>query len=244
MKAMIFAAGLGTRLRPLTDTIPKALAPFSGKPMLEHLIIKLKAAGFDEIVINIHHLGDQIIDFLKANDNFGLIVHISDERGYLLDTGGGLKQAASFLTGKEPFLVHNVDIISDADLVALYNSHNPGVSLATLLVSERVTSRYLLFDKEDKLCGWRNRETGEIKSHFPDFSPNKYNGYAFGGVHVMSPEIFGCMEEWTGKFSIIDFYISACVKKRITAHFVPGISIFDIGSNDSLEAAQRRFKLM
>ncbi|MDR1500471.1 MAG: nucleotidyltransferase family protein [Tannerellaceae bacterium] len=229
MKAMIFAAGLGTRLRPLTDTIPKALAPVNGKPMLEHLIIKLKAAGVDMIVINIHHLGRQIIDFLGANDNFGVVIHISDERGYLLDTGGGLKQAAPFLAGDEPFLVHNVDILSDVNLSALYRSHKADSSLATLLVSERPTSRYLLFDKEDKLCGWHNRETGEVKSYFPDFTPDQYREYAFGGVHVMSPAIFACMEEWTGKFSIVDFYISACVKERITAHFVPGVSIIDIG---------------
>jgi NDP-sugar pyrophosphorylase family protein len=241
MKAMIFAAGIGSRLRPVTDSIPKALVPLNGRPVLESLIIKLKAAGCGEIIINVHHLGEQIIDFLKAKDNFGITIHISDERKYLLDTGGGLKHAAALLSGGEPFLVHNVDIVSDADLRALYNSHNPGATLATLLVSERITSRYLLFDKDNKLCGWRNRETGEIKSHFPGFSPGQYREYAFAGIHVMSPKIFTCMEEWTGKFSIIDFYISACVKERIKAHYAPGATIIDIGTPSALENAGKLF---
>ena len=120
MKAMIFAAGLGTRLKPLTDHMPKALVPVAGRPMLEHVILKLKEAGFTELVINIHHFGEQIIDFLKANQNFGLTIHISDERDRLLDTGGGIKKAATFFTGTEPFLVHNVDILSNADLKEVF----------------------------------------------------------------------------------------------------------------------------
>ena len=123
MKAMIFAAGLGTRLKPLTDNTPKALIPINGKPMLEHVILKLKDAGFHQIAINIHHLGDQIIDFLAANNNFGVQIYLSDERDYLLDTGGGIKHAAAFLQGNEPFLIHNVDIMSNIDLRALYNHH-------------------------------------------------------------------------------------------------------------------------
>ena len=123
MKAMIFAAGLGTRLKPLTDHQPKALVPVAGRPMLEHVILKLKKAGFNELVINIHHFGEQIIDFLKANQNFGLTIHVSDERDLLLDTGGGIKKAEPFFQGNEPFLVHNVDILSDTDLKALYEYH-------------------------------------------------------------------------------------------------------------------------
>ncbi|MDR1259623.1 MAG: nucleotidyltransferase family protein [Tannerellaceae bacterium] len=243
MKAMIFAAGLGTRLKPLTDVMPKALVPVGGKPMLERLILKLKASGFDEVVINIHHLGRQITDFLEANNNFGITIHISDESKYLLDTGGGLKQAAPLLGGGEPFLVHNADILSDVDLTALYRSHDPARAMATLLVSNRTTSRYLMFDRENKLCGWHNRDTGEVKSYFPDLSANQYNEYAFGGIHVMSADIFNRMEEWTGKFSIIDFYISACVKSRIVARFVPGISLFDAGTPEAIEAARKQLKL-
>jgi NDP-sugar pyrophosphorylase family protein len=239
MKAMILAAGLGTRLKPLTDSTPKALIPVQGKPMLEHLILKLKAAGFRELVINIHHLGEQIIDFLKANNNFGLTIHISDERRYLLDTGGAIKQAAGLLKGDCPFLVHNVDVFSNVDLAAFYRSHEEESDLATLLVSKRNTSRYLLFDKENKLCGWRNHETGEVKSYFPDFDPRQHNEYAFGGLHVMSPKIFEQMEEWTGKFSIIHFYLSVCAKATIRAYPVNNVALIDIGKPESLELLKR-----
>ena len=123
MKAMIFAAGTGSRLKPLTDHTPKALIPIGGKPMLEHVILKLKSSGFDQIVINIHHLGNQIVDFLEANNNFGVRIEISDESDYLLDTGGGIKKATSLLCGNEPFLIHNVDILSNVDLKKLYDTH-------------------------------------------------------------------------------------------------------------------------
>jgi NDP-sugar pyrophosphorylase family protein len=235
---MILAAGLGTRLKPLTDAMPKALIPVQGKPMLERLMLKLKDAGFDETVINVHHHAEQIIDFLNANNNFGLTVHISDESRYLLETGGAIKQAAQYLEGKEPFLVHNVDILSDVDLNAFYHCHKRS-SLATLLVSKRTTSRHLLFDKANKLCGWHNHETGEVKSYFPDFDFNQYKEYAFGGIHVMSPEIFECMEEWTGKFSIINFYLAVCAKNNIIANPAKGVTLIDIGKPGSLESANR-----
>lgn len=238
MKAMIFAAGIGKRLRPLTENTPKALVPIGGKPMLEHVILKLKAAGFDHLIINIHHLGQQIIDFLAANNNFGVHIDISDERDYLLDTGGGIKKAASFLDNNEPFLVHNVDILSNIDLQELYNAHTSSKRLATLLVSQRNTSRYLLFNKENKLCGWRNRETGEVKSYYPYFDPEQYTEYAFGGIHVMSPQIFDCMEEWTGKFPIINFYLAICAKYNIQAFPANDLKIIDIGKPDTLQLAE------
>lgn len=242
MKAMIFAAGLGARLKPLTDNTPKALIPIAGKPMLEHVILKLKAAGFDQIVINIHHLGDQIVDFLAANQNFGLQIDISDERDYLLDTGGGIKKAERFLQGDEPFLIHNVDIISNVDLLQLYNHHRETDSLATLLVSQRNTSRYLLFNEENKLCGWRNHETGEVKSYYPYFDPNQYHEYAFGGIHVISPEIFNWMEEWTGKFSIINFYLSICARTTIQAYPAENLRLLDIGKPETLAKAEDWFR--
>lgn len=242
MKALIFAAGLGNRLKPLTDTTPKALLPVNGKPMLEHVITKLIAAGFDQITINIHHLGQQIVDFLKENNNFGIEIHISDEREYLLDTGGGIKHAAKFLEGKEPFLVHNVDIFSNVDLKGLYEKHLDNGSLATLLVSKRKTSRYLLFDKDDKLCGWRNKETGEVKSYYPYFDPGQYDEYAFGGIHVISPEIFKYMEEWTGKFQIIQFYLSICAKTTISAYKAPNLRLLDIGKPETLTNAETWIK--
>jgi len=242
MKAMIFAAGMGTRLKPLTDNTPKALIPVGGKPMLEHIILKLKAAGFDHIVINIHHLGQQILDFLASKNNFDIRIDISDERDYLMDTGGGIKKAARFFTDNEPFLVHNVDIISDVDLGKLYHTHLETNPLATLLVSKRNTSRYLLFNKENKLCGWRNHETGEVKSYYPNFDPAQYNEYAFGGIHVLSPEIFEWMEEWTGKFSIINFYLAICAKANLRAFPAEDLRLIDIGKPGALEKAEKWFE--
>lgn len=242
MKALIFAAGRGNRLKPLTDTTPKALVPVDGKPMLEHVILKLKAAGFDRIAINIHHLGQQIIDFLRANDNFGVEIYLSDEREYLLDTGGGIKHAEPFLNGNEPFLVHNVDIFSNVDLQRLYQHHIENKALATLLVSQRKTSRYLLFNNDNRLCGWRNRETGEVKSYYPYFDPEQYKAYAFSGIHVISPEIFRWMEEWTGKFSIIQFYLSICARTNIQACEYPGLKLLDVGKPETLAQADQWVK--
>ena len=239
MKAMIFAAGAGTRLKPITDKMPKALVPVGGIPMLEHIILKIKAAGFTHIIINIHHFGEQIIDFLASKNNFRLTIDISDERDYLLDTGGGLKHASRFLDGNEAFLVHNVDIFSDVDLEAMYRSHVSSNTLVTLLVGPRRSARQLLFNKEELLCGWRNRETGEVKSSFPDFDSSKFMEYAFGGVHVISPEIFRLMEEWTGKFSIINFYLSVCPFHPIRLYTEEAIRLIDAGKTKELEEAER-----
>jgi NDP-sugar pyrophosphorylase family protein len=238
MKDMIFAAGMGTRLKPLTDNMPKALVPVGGKPMLEHIILKLKNSGFDQIIINIHHFGEQIIDFLNANNNFGIHIEIADERDYLLDTGGGIKKTDHFFQGKEPFLVHNVDIFSNVNLKELYKAHSVSDTLATLLVSKRNTARYLLFNKENKLCGWRNHETGEVKSYYPIFDPTQYNEYAFGGIHVISPEIFKWMDEWTGKFPIINFYLSICAKANIQAYPAENLKLIDIGKPENLIKAE------
>lgn len=216
MKAMIFAAGLGTRLKPLTDHMPKALVPVAGRPMLEHVILKLKAAGFNELVINIHHFGEQILDFLRANQNFGLTIHISDERDCLLDTGGGIRKAEPFFRGNEPFLIHNVDILSDTDLKALYEYHRQSGNDATLLASRRKTIRYLLFDDEKRLCGWINKDTLQTKPEGFAYNPEHHHEYAFSGIHVISPSLFHYMDErWTGKFSIMDFYLQTCREARI-----------------------------
>lgn len=192
---MIFAAGLGTRLKPLTDHMPKALVPVAGRPMLEHVILKLKAAGFNELVINIHHFGEQILDFLRANQNFGLTIHISDERDCLLDTGGGIRKAEPFFRGNEPFLIHNVDILSDTDLKALYEYHRQSGNDATLLASRRKTIRYLLFDDEKRLCGWINKDTLQTKPEGFAYNPEHHHEYAFSGIHVISPSLFHYMDE-------------------------------------------------
>ena len=237
MKAMIFAAGLGTRLKPLTDHMPKALVPVAGKPMLEHVIEKLKATGFDEIVINVHHFAQQIIDFLKANNNFGIKIWISDETEELLDTGGGIKKAAHFFD--EPFLVHNADILSNVDLKALYDYHLTSGNDATLLVSSRKTVRYLLFDDANRLCGWINKETLQTKPEGFVYQPEKQKEYAFGGIHIISPSLFNFMgNNWEGKFPIMDFYLQTCKKARLGAYLKEDLQLIDIGKLDTLAKAE------
>ena len=241
MKAMIFAAGLGSRLKPLTDTMPKALVPVAGRPMLEHVILKLKAFGFTEIVINIHHFGEQILEFLKVNDNFGLTIHISDERDVLLDTGGGIRKASSFFENSdEPFLVHNVDILSNVDLKELYDYHLQTDGLATLLVSQRKTSRYLLLDAEKRLCGWINKDAGQVKPEGLHYEQSLFQEYAFSGIHVLSPAIFQLMEVplWGGKFSIMDFYLATCRQVEFFGYPVENMQLIDIGKPETLAKAE------
>ena len=237
MKAMIFAAGLGTRLKPLTDHMPKALVPVAGKPMLEHVIGKLKPAGFDEIVINVHHFAHQIIDFLKAKDNFGIQIWISDESEELLDTGGGIKKAAPYFD--EPFLVHNADILSNIDLKAMYNYHLTSSNDATLLVSPRKTVRYLLFDEGNRLQGWVNKDTLQTKPEGFVYHPEVQKEYAFGGIHVISPTLFKYMEDgWTGKFSIMDFYLRTCHEAQLGGYVKEDLQLIDIGKLDTLAKAE------
>ena len=236
MKAMIFAAGLGTRLKPLTDHMPKALVPVAGKPMLEHVINKLIAAGVDGIVINVHHFAQQIIDFLKEKDNFGIQIWISDETGELLETGGGIKKASPYFN--EPFLVHNADILSNLDLKAMYDSHVASGNDATLLVSPRKTARYLLFNEENKLCGWVNKETLQTKPEGFVYQPETQKEYAFGGIHIISPSLFKYMEGWTGKFSIIDFYLQTCQQAQLGGYIKEDLQLIDIGKLDTLTKAE------
>ena len=234
---MIFAAGLGTRLKPLTDHMPKALVPVAGKPMLEHVIGKLKSAGFDEIVINVHHFADQIIDFLKEKDNFGIRIWISDESEELLDTGGGIKKAAPYFD--EPFLVHNADILSNIDLKAMYNYHLTSSNDATLLVSPRKTVRYLLFDEGNRLQGWVNKDTLQTKPEGFVYHPEVQKEYAFGGIHVISPTLFKYMGDgWTGKFSIMDFYLRTCHEAQLGGYVKEDLQLIDIGKLDTLTKAE------
>ena len=238
MKAMIFAAGLGTRLKPLTDSIPKALVPIAGKPLLEHVILKLKTAGFDEIIVNVHHFPDQIIDFLKANNNFGIRIEVSDERDQLLDTGGGIRKAKQFFDDGQPFLVHNVDILSDIDLKELFQQHLAADSLATLVVSRRDTFRYLLFDDDQRLCGWINEKTGETKPiRFDDISG--FNKLAFAGIHVFSPRVFELMDDLDAKFPIMDFYLSNAQTQVIKGFIPTDFHMLDVGKLNVLDEAER-----
>lgn len=228
MKAMIFAAGLGTRLKPLTDTMPKALVPVNGEPMLKMVIDKLIAAGYDDIVINIHHFASQIRDYVADNDNFGVRINFSDESDLLRDTGGGIKFAEPLLGKEESFLVHNVDIDSNLDFGWFREQHRDDAA-ATLLVSRRETSRYLLFDDDMSLVGWQNIKTGEIRSPYGNIDPDQCTPLAFSGIHYASPSIFPLMQDFPDVFGIIDFYLSIC-RTHIVRGVVPdGFKVRDLG---------------
>jgi len=238
MKALIFAAGLGTRLRPLTDTMPKALVPVAGVPMLERVLCKLRDAGIDSFVVNVHHFAEQIERFLAGKGDFGVPVAISREEREPLETGGGIKHAAPLLTSPAGrFLVHNVDILSDLDVRWFLGQDDPQ-SLATLLLIDAPADRYLLFDDEMCLVGWTNVRTGEVKSPFlPDFDPAKYRRYSFCGIHIVSEAVFGRMASWPDKFSIIDFYLQQAAENKIRGVLAPDLHLIDIGSPAKLAEA-------
>lgn len=238
---MIFAAGLGTRLKPLTDTMPKALVPVGGKPLLQHTLEKLKLSGFDEIIINVHHFAEQIIDFVEQKNHFGIRIVFSDEREMLLDTGGGIKKASWFFDDDQPFLVHNVDILSNIDLHDLYAFHLKTHSPATLVCSRRQTSRYLLFDGENHLKGWINEKTGEVKSPFPNFDPKVHQKLAFSGIHMLQPVVFHYMKNFPDQFSIIDFYLSICNGDAPSCLIPKNLQLIDVGKPDSLSEAEKMF---
>ena len=238
---MIFAAGLGTRLKPLTDTMPKALVPVGGQPLLWHVIMKLKAAGFERIVVNVHHFAQQIIDYLQANRNFGLDIRISDERSRLLETGGGIKKALPLFDQQSPILIHNVDILSNLDLAGdLLSSECPPDAL--LVVSQRQTKRYLLFDDEQLLDGWTNVETGEVKSPYPGLDPSGLRQLAFSGIHVIWPMVFPLFQEMPERFSIIDFYLKFCHQYAFIGHEQKDLRLLDVGKLDTLEQAETFIK--
>lgn len=238
MKAMIFAAGLGTRLKPLTDTLPKALVPVGGVPMLQRVMDKLESAGAGEIVVNVCYLKQKVYDYLAKNKQ-GVKVLISDEEGSEpLETGGGIKHAAPLL-GKGRFLVHNVDILSNLDL-KWFIGQDSDDSLATLLLVDAPADRYLLFDDEMKLVGWTNARTGEVKSPFRDFNPADYRRYSFCGIQIISDKVFDLMESWPERFSIIDFYLKAAAEHRICGVLVPDLKFIDIGTTEKLLEASLR----
>ena len=238
MQAMIFAAGLGTRLKPLTDRIPKALVRVGGEPLLKRVIFQLKDAGFTRIVVNVHHFSNQIIDYLRDNDNFGMDIRISDESDLLLETGGGIKKAWPLFDQKEPILIHNVDILSNVDLKKFYQLEAETPLAARLLVSERKTKRYLLFDDTMRLVGWTNIETGEVKSPYKDLDPKQYKMYAFSGIHMVAPSLFPLMEEEPDKFPIMDFYLRHCDKVRIEGYVKNDLKLMDVGKQETLKEAE------
>lgn len=230
MKAFILCAGLGTRLKPWTDSHPKALYPVDGVPMLERVIEKIMNCGIVDITVNVHHFADQIIDFLASKD-FGVEIKVSEEREEPLETGGALLHAREFLCADDnPILVHNVDILSNADFHILEKSHLETGADATLLVSRRESSRALVFDGNMRLCGWHSRKTGEYR---PDgFSPAERDGeFPFSGIYIVNPHIIRQMESlgWKGKFSIIDYLLATLAINDYRGYLDNGLRLKDIG---------------
>ena len=265
-QSMILAAGLGTRLKPLTDTMPKALVPVGGIPLLDIIIRKLQSQGYDRFVVNIHHFAQQIVDHVcecypqtAAPQHPTPKILFSDETDALLETGGGLKKAQDLFRPDEPILIHNVDILDNVDYAWFARQHQADED-AVLLVSRRKTKRYLLFDNAMRLMGWINRETGEIKSPFPwlrnmvlsidddlqviplttHHSPltSKLSAFAFSGIHSFSPRLFRLMDRFPDRFGIIDFYLSTCHRAHIVGLVKDDLQILDVGKLDSLEQAE------
>lgn len=228
-QAMIFAAGLGTRLKPLTDTMPKALVRVGGQPLLWHVIQKLKLAGYERIVVNVHHFAGQIVDYLKAHDNFGLDIRISDESSMLLETGGGIKKALPLFDPTEPILIHNVDILSNLDLTAL------PTDAPLLVVSQRQTKRYLQFDDTMRLIGWKNIETGQVKGC-------EGHSLAFSGIHMFHPSLVPLLADWPERFPIMDFYLKACADHLIRGYEAKDLRLLDVGKLDTLDNAEKFIK--
>lgn len=233
---MIFAAGLGTRLRPLTDRMPKALVPVGGQPLLWHIIMKLRQAGFQRLVVNVHHFAGQIIDYLSANDNFGLDIRISDESGGLLETGGGIRKALPLFDSTSPILIHNVDILSNLNLTEVYEKAATSNADALLVVSQRQTKRYLLFDDDMLLRGWTNIETGEVKGRLAE------RQLAFSGIHVLRPTVAPLLADWPERFPIMDFYLKTCGRQPIGGYEAQELKLLDVGKLDTLDIANTFIK--
>lgn len=242
MRAMLFAAGLGTRLRPITDSLPKALVPVGGRPLLDITIDRLKRAGVTEIVINVHHFAQQVVDHLSSLSQ-DLRIVVSDESQELLDTGGGLRKALTLFShdkNNSPILIHNVDILSNADLTTFHHTHQEAE--ATLMVSSRPSSRYLLFDDDMRLVGWTNRATGEVHTPHRKLHIESCRQLAFAGIHCVSPSIGRFMTDYPEKFPITPFYVDNCHRLDIRGYFVPDLQLLDVGKPDSLLAAEEFLK--
>jgi len=234
-KAILFAAGLGTRLKPFTDNHPKALAVVNGKPLLQRNIEYLKSYGVTDFVINVHHFADQIIEFLNSNENFGVNIQISDESDEVLETGGGLVKAKDLL-GNEPFLVMNVDILTDLNISELIKFHSENQPLVTLAVSDRDSSRKLLFEKNSELKGWKNLNSGEKIIA----SENPLTEKAFSGIHIINPNIFEKMPT-SGKFSIMTTYMELMKTEKILGFDHSGGILIDVGRPESVLEAEKYF---
>ena len=239
---MIFCAGLGTRLKPLTDTMPKALVPLAGKPLLQRQVEKLRDAGITDIIVNVHHFPDMIIDAIRTNNGWGTNISVSDERDLLLDTGGGLKKAVSsdkLLTTNDSILACNVDILSNIDIPALLDTYEQS-GISQLVVSDRSTQRYLCFDESNTLCGWTNIKTGEVRPSSLNHSiiPS-LRKLAFSGCQILSPEVLNLLPQMKEeKFSLIDFYLKVMNDVSLHAYVPKDYKMMDVGKIDQIEQAE------
>ncbi len=269
MKAMIFAAGLGTRLKPITDTLPKALVPVCGKPLIDYVCRKLMSAGINEAVVNIHHFADKVEAWAREQDwvvtskagwensddrDGKMFIELSDERAMLLETGGAVLHARKYLEGCGRFLIHNVDIFSNADLGWLEGQVRPD-ALATLLVSNRKTSRYLLFHPETmRLVGWLNTDQNDSHIEDPSLKVEDCRAYGFSGIHVLSDEVLGLMDEYVKekglpaddvkgtKFPIMSFYMWVSMKRPVYGAVAENLDFLDVGKLDTIELAENYIK--
>lgn len=240
-RAMVLAAGKGTRLKPLTDRMPKALVEVGGMPLIMRQLLDLKKFGFTDITVNVHHFAEMLCDYLAQNKPDGLQLQISSERDRLLNTGGAIKKAKNVLLADDyrfPVLIHNVDIVSNVDLNDFF-----GKSVnydAALLVSKRNSTRQLYFEPETmRLKGWQNLVTGETRSPYPDFCPGNCVNYAFSGIHALSPQAIRAMDSQPDEFSIIDFYLQECVRLEIHGVVSDDLRLLDVGKLDTLHEAEK-----
>jgi NDP-sugar pyrophosphorylase family protein len=238
-KAMLLAAGFGTRLKPFTDNHPKALAEVNGKTLLQRNIEYLQHFNIYDVIVNMHHFAEQIIAAIKKNNGWGSNVTVSDETDAILETGGGLKRTAGYFKNEENFVLMNTDVLTDLPLNQMILSHEENKPLATLAITNRETSRYFLFNKENILCGWKNVKTNEIK-----VITNEENLYpkAFSGIHVISNKIFNVMKQTETKFSMVDVYLSLCNEHKILSFDHSSTKFIDVGKPESLDLAKALFK--
>jgi NDP-sugar pyrophosphorylase family protein len=235
MKAMIFAAGLGTRMRPITNTIPKALVPVGEMPLLEIVIRRLKFFGIEDIIINVHYLAAQIEDFLNQNNNFDINIQISDERDLVLETGGGLKKAQWFFDDGKPFLVCNTDVLSTINIQKLYEQHLENNAIATLATQWRKTSRYLLFDENQQLNGWLNTKNGEVKICRND--AKRLQMMAFSTYQILDPAIFNYFPSDKNVFTTIDTFLAAAEHHKIMSYEHSNDDWIDVGTPENIAPA-------
>jgi NDP-sugar pyrophosphorylase family protein len=238
MKAMLLAAGFGTRLKPFTDNHPKALAEVNGKSLLQRNIEYLQQFGLYDVIINVHHFAEQIIESVKNNNGWRSNITISDETDAILETGGGLKRAAWYFNNEDDFVLMNADILTDLPLNSMISFHKKNKPLATLATTNRNTSRYFLFDKENTLCGWKNAKTDEIKIMRDE---KKIYPKAFSGIHIINAKIFSLMQQTEIKFSMVDVYLSLCAQHKIFSFDHSNTKFIDVGKPESLQQAAALF---